>query len=83
MFIGCNIQRARLLNGTERLSKTSDRLDDGYRIAQETEEIGLEVMDNLHRDRETIQRMRGRVSVTCIIISCGCEGGMLVSDYYF
>lgn len=49
------------MNGTERLSKTTDRLDQGYRIAQETEEIGLEIMDNLQRDRETIQRARGRV----------------------
>lgn len=51
-----------MLNGSEKLSKTSDRLDEGYRIAQETEEIGLGIMDNLQRDRETIQRMRGRVS---------------------
>lgn len=56
------VQRARLLDSTDRLSKTTDRLDQGYQIAQETEEIGLEIMDNLHRDRETIQRMRGRVS---------------------
>lgn len=55
-------QRARLLNGTEKLAKTSDRLDEGYRITQETEEIGLEIMDNLQRDRETMHRMRGRVS---------------------
>lgn len=50
------------MDGTDRLAKTTDRLDQGYQIAQETEEIGLEIMDNLHRDRETIQRMRGRVS---------------------
>ncbi len=50
-----------MLGATEKLEKTTDRLDEGYRIAQETEEIGLDIMDNLNRDRETIQRMRGRV----------------------
>ena len=55
------------------MEKSSDRLDEGYRIAQETEEIGLEIMDNLQRDRETIQRMRGRVGVvSCTMyITCG------------
>lgn len=56
------LQRSHLLDSTARLEKSSDRLDEGYRIAQETEEIGLEIMDNLQRDRETIDRMRGRVS---------------------
>lgn len=51
-----------MLDSTARLDKTSNRLDEGYRIAQETEEIGLEIMDNLQKDRETMQRMRGRVS---------------------
>ena len=63
------LQRAHLLAGSEKLSKTSDRLDEGYRIVQETEEIGLDIMENLHRDRETIQKMRGRVSQ--IFWSCG------------
>ena len=56
-----SLKRAHLLGATEKLEKSSDRLDEGYRIAQETEEIGLDIMDNLHRDRETIQRTRGRV----------------------
>lgn len=51
-----------MLDSTARLEKSSDRLDEGYRIAQETEEIGLDIMDNLQRDRETIGRMRSRVS---------------------
>ena len=57
-----HIQRAYLLEGTEQLQKSSDRLEEGIRIAKETEEIGMDVMDTLQRDRETIQRMRGRVS---------------------
>ena len=55
------LQRSKLLSNTDRIQRTSDRLDEGYRITQETEEIGLGIMDNLQRDRETIQRMRGRV----------------------
>ena len=54
-------QRAHLLERTEQLQKSSDRLEEGIRIARETEEIGMDVMDTLQRDRETIQRMRGRV----------------------
>ena len=54
-------QRAHLLERTEQLQKGSDRLEEGIRIAKETEEIGMDVMDTLQRDRETIQRMRGRV----------------------
>lgn len=50
------------MEGTEQLQKSSDRLEEGIRIAKETEEIGMDVMDTLQRDRETIQRMRGRVS---------------------
>ena len=61
LFTIC-IQRTHLLDVTAQMEKSSDRLDEGYRIAQETEEIGLEIMDNLQRDRETIQRMRDRVS---------------------
>lgn len=55
-------QRARLLDNTERLAKTSDTLDEGYRIAKETESIGLDIIDNLQNDRDTLNRIRGRVS---------------------
>ena len=68
----CVPQRTHLLDSTSRLEKTSDRLDEGYRIAQETEEIGLEIMDNLQRDRETIDRMRGRVSLLYRSIGLVC-----------
>ena len=64
-------QRTNLLDSTTRLEKTTDRLSEGYRIAQETEEIGLEIMDNLQRDRETIGRMRGRVSLSLLVASFG------------
>ena len=69
------IQRVKLLENTDRIQRTSDRLDEGYRIARETEEIGLGIMDNLQRDRETIQRMRGRVRET---VSNGVMNNSLV-----
>lgn len=56
-----NDQRARLLDNTERLERSTRRLEAGYRIAVETEKMGQEVIDNLHRDRETIQRTRTRL----------------------
>ena len=43
------------------MGRTSDHLEEGYRISKETEEIGLSVIDNLQRDRETLNRIRGRV----------------------
>ena len=50
------------MDNTERLAKTTDTLDEGYRIAKETENIGLDIIDNLQRDRDTLNRIRGRVS---------------------
>lgn len=54
-------QRTRLLDNTERLERSTRRLEAGYRIAVETEKIGQGVIDNLHRDREAISRTRSRL----------------------
>lgn len=54
-------QRERLLQNTEKMAKSTNRLEEGYRMALETEEIGRGIMDNLHRDRETITRARDRL----------------------
>ncbi|CAL1545355.1 unnamed protein product, partial [Lymnaea stagnalis] len=54
-------QRARLLDNTETLERTGRRLDHGYRIAIETEQIGGQIMEDLHHQRQTINRSRGRV----------------------
>ena len=56
------LQRARLLDNTERLENSSRHLEVGYRVATETEQIGQDILDNLHRDREKISRARQRVS---------------------
>ena len=60
-------QRARLLDNTERLENSTRNLEIGYRVATETEQIGQDILDNLHRDREKINRTRQRVSAKIIL----------------
>lgn len=47
-------QRQQLLSGTDRLGRTSDRLRESQRIANETEGIGAGILSDLHHQRETI-----------------------------
>ena len=54
-------QRSRLLDNTERLERSGKRLEDGYRTCIETEQIGSQVLEDLHSQRQTIQRSRDRV----------------------
>jgi vesicle transport through interaction with t-SNAREs protein 1 len=51
-------QRQQLLSGTERLGRSSARLQESQRIALETEEIGAGTLADLHRQRETIMHTR-------------------------
>lgn len=57
-------QRKRLLDASERIERTGRTLQNGYRMALETEEIGSQVLKELHEQRETIQRSRGRLRET-------------------
>lgn len=57
-------QRSRLLDNSEKMDRSSRRLDGGLRICVETEEIGNEILQNLERDRETITRTRERIRAT-------------------
>ncbi|KAM4703564.1 vesicle transport through interaction with t-SNAREs homolog 1A isoform 2-T2 [Rhinophrynus dorsalis] len=57
-------QRAHLLDNTERLERSSRRLEAGYQVAVETEQIGQEILENLNQDREKIQRARERLRET-------------------
>ncbi|CAL9699575.1 unnamed protein product [Knipowitschia caucasica] len=57
-------ERAHLLDNTERLERSSRRLEAGYQIAVETEQVGQEILSNLHSDREKIQRSRERLRET-------------------
>ncbi|XP_070300968.1 vesicle transport through interaction with t-SNAREs homolog 1A-like isoform X4 [Salvelinus sp. IW2-2015] len=56
--------RAHLLDNTEKLERSSRRLEAGYQIAVETEQVGQEILANLHSDREKIQRSRDRLRET-------------------
>ena len=55
-------QRARLLDNSERIERSNRKLEQGYRIAVETEQIGAQIMEDLHSQRQTIERSRDRVS---------------------
>jgi len=57
-------QRSRLLDNTEKMERSSRRLDDGIRMCVETEDIGNDILQNLERDRETITRTRDRLRYT-------------------
>ncbi|RVE59689.1 hypothetical protein OJAV_G00190960 [Oryzias javanicus] len=57
-------ERAHLLDNTERLERSSRRLEAGYQIAVETEQVGQEILSNLHSDREKIQKARERLRET-------------------
>ncbi|GMR48203.1 hypothetical protein PMAYCL1PPCAC_18398, partial [Pristionchus mayeri] len=54
-------QEEQLIANTERLERTSRKLQDATRIAIETEQIGAEVLGNLGAQRETINRARNRM----------------------
>ena len=51
-------QRTRLLSGTERLERSSQRLRDSQRIANETEGIGAGILGDLHVQRQQILNTR-------------------------
>ncbi|KYQ47542.1 Vesicle transport through interaction with t-SNAREs like protein 1A [Trachymyrmex zeteki] len=57
-------QRKRLLDASERIERSGRTLQNGYRMALESEEIGSQVLKELHEQRETIQRSRGRLRET-------------------
>jgi vesicle transport through interaction with t-SNAREs protein 1 len=51
-------QRERMLAATERMQKTSDRLQVGKQQLAETEELGVNILQDLARQRETIVNAR-------------------------
>lgn len=55
-------QHTRLLDNSERIERSGNRLADGYRTILETESIGASVLADLSAQRETLQRSRARVS---------------------
>jgi hypothetical protein len=78
-------QRARLLRDQEVLDQSSDRLARAQRLAQQNEEIGIAILDELGDQRETLKRAYDKVLTTtsppptttacsCVAESRGGEG---------
>lgn len=51
-------RRQQLLSGTERLQRSTGRLEESHRLALETEGIGAGTLADLHRQREVITHTR-------------------------
>merc|ERR1712032_1747244 len=46
---------------TERLERAGRKLDDGYRIALDTEQHGRDILNELQREREVLERSKNRL----------------------
>ena len=55
-------QRDRLILASNKMEKSTDKLREAYRTAMETETVGAQVMQDLHEQRQTLERSRGRLS---------------------
>lgn len=55
-------QQRRLLDNSERIERTGNRLTEGFRTILETERLGASVLQDLSTQRESIKRTRSRVS---------------------
>ena len=54
-------QRARLLSNTARLNESSERIQSGKRQLMETEELGVSILQDLHKQREVLLHTRETV----------------------
>jgi len=52
------VQREQLLSATERVRATGDRIKQGKQTLLETEELGVSILQDLHKQRETIVHAR-------------------------
>ncbi|XP_071080153.1 vesicle transport through interaction with t-SNAREs homolog 1B-like [Haliotis cracherodii] len=57
-------QRSKLLQGHQSLQRTSESIARSQQIAAETDQIGVEIIDELGQQRETLVRTRDRLSDT-------------------
>ncbi|KAJ9106713.1 hypothetical protein QFC19_003025 [Naganishia cerealis] len=55
--------RSRLLAGTDTLADGSRRLDNAHRIALETEDVGADILRNLHGQRSQLEHTRDTLVV--------------------
>lgn len=56
-------QQRRLLDNSERIERTGNRLTEGYRTILETEAMGASVLQDLSIQRDAIRKTRSRVSI--------------------
>ncbi|GBG76716.1 hypothetical protein CBR_g22935 [Chara braunii] len=56
-----NDQRTRLLQATEKLTQSSDRIRDGKRQLLEAEELGVSILQDLHGQRKTLENAKYRL----------------------
>ncbi|XP_072032221.1 vesicle transport through interaction with t-SNAREs homolog 1B-like [Amphiura filiformis] len=56
-----NAQRSRLLQGTDSLNRASDSIDRTHRIAAETDEIGVGIIDELDSQKEQLLSARDKL----------------------
>ena len=54
-------QRERMLHATSRLDQTGDRIREGKRSLLDTEELGVSILQDLHRQRDTITNARDTI----------------------
>lgn len=57
-------QRQRLLENTEQLERSGRRLERSYQTTIETEDIGRGILDDLHSQRDILQKSRDRLRET-------------------
>lgn len=54
-------QRERMLSATDRLKQTGERIQQGRKQLLETEELGANILSDLHRQRESITHARDQL----------------------
>ncbi|KAK9506217.1 hypothetical protein O3M35_008191 [Rhynocoris fuscipes] len=54
-------QKQRLLDSSERIERTNNKLMESYSILLETEDVGNNILRDLHSQKETIQNSRARL----------------------
>merc|ERR1712157_531993 len=47
---------------TERLERSTRKLNDGYRVALDTEAHGMDILNELQREREVLERSKNRLN---------------------
>jgi len=59
--ISLSVNDKQNLLDTDRLTRGSRKLEDGYRIALDTEEHGRDILNELQREREVLERSKNRL----------------------